>query len=110
MPGDIIACGTSLGAGTMGDAHNVVDIVIDGVGSLSNVFDQVLPSPYLTGSPPKQKKICIVGAGAIGGLLAAKFALAGEDVAVIDRARISPRSRRTASSWNGTTVRCRPRK
>src|SRR6202166_3112119 len=36
MPGDIIACGTSLGAGTMGDAHNVVDIVIDGVGSLSN--------------------------------------------------------------------------
>src|SRR5216684_3948900 len=40
MPGDIIACGTSLGAGTMGDAHNVVDIVVDGVGSLSNVFDQ----------------------------------------------------------------------
>ncbi len=85
MPGDIIACGTSLGAGTMADAHNVVDIVIDGVGSLSNVFDQVLPSPYLTGAPPKQKKICIVGAGAIGGLLAAKFALAGEDVTVIDQ-------------------------
>ena len=85
MPGDIIACGTSLGAGTMGDAHNVVDIVIDGVGSLGNVFDQVLPSPYLTGSAPKQKKICVVGAGAIGGLLAAKFALAGEDVTVIDQ-------------------------
>jgi 2-dehydropantoate 2-reductase len=85
MPGDIIACGTSLGAGTMGDAHNVVDIAIDGVGSLSNVFDQVLPSPYLLGAPPKQKKICVVGAGAIGGLLAAKFALAGEDVTVIDQ-------------------------
>jgi 2-dehydropantoate 2-reductase len=85
MPGDIIACGTSLGAGTMGDAHNVVDIVIDGVGSLSNVFDQVLPSPYLLGAPPKAKKICVVGAGAIGGLLAAKFALAGEDVTVIDQ-------------------------
>ena len=85
MPGDIIACGTSLGAGTMGDAHNVVEIVIDGVGSLGNVFDQVLPSPYLTGGPPKQKKICVVGAGAIGGLLAAKFALAGEDVTVIDQ-------------------------
>jgi 2-dehydropantoate 2-reductase len=85
MPGDVIACGTSLGAGTMGDAHNVVDIVIDGVGSLSNVFDQVLPSPYLLGAPPKQKKICVVGAGAIGGLLAAKFALAGEDVTVIDQ-------------------------
>jgi 2-dehydropantoate 2-reductase len=85
MPGDIIACGTSLGAGTMGDAHNVVEIVIDGVGSLGNVFDQVLPSPYLMGGPPKQKKICVVGAGAIGGLLAAKFALAGEDVTVIDQ-------------------------
>ncbi|HEY3677684.1 MAG TPA: 2-dehydropantoate 2-reductase [Bradyrhizobium sp.] len=85
MPGDIIACGTSLGAGTMGDAHNVVEIVIDGVGSLSNAFDQVLPSPYLTGAPPSQKKICVVGAGAIGGLLAAKFALAGEDVTVIDQ-------------------------
>ncbi len=85
MPGDIIACGTSLGAGTMGDAHNVVDIVIDGVGKLTSVFDQVLPSPYLLGAPPKQKKICVVGAGAIGGLLAAKFALAGEDVTVIDQ-------------------------
>ncbi len=85
MPGDIIACGTSLGAGTMADAHNVVEIVIDGVGSLGNVFDQVLPSPYLLGAPPRQKKICVVGAGAIGGLLAAKFALAGEDVTVIDQ-------------------------
>ena len=85
MPGDIIACGTSLGAGTMAEAHNVVDIVIEGVGSLSNVFDQVLPSPYLLGGPPKQKRICVVGAGAIGGLLAAKFALAGEDVTVIDQ-------------------------
>src|SRR5258708_18781698 len=69
----------------MGDAHNVVDIVIEGVGSLSNVFDQVLPSPYLLGAPPRQKKICVVGAGAIVGLLAAKFALAGEDVTVIDQ-------------------------
>jgi 2-dehydropantoate 2-reductase len=85
MPGDVIACGTSLGAGTMADAHNVIEIVIDGVGRLSNVFDQVLPSPYLQGAPPKQKKICVVGAGAIGGLLAAKFALAGEDVTVIDQ-------------------------
>lgn len=30
-------------------------------------------------------KICIIGAGAIGGLLAAKFALAGEDVTVVDQ-------------------------
>jgi ketopantoate reductase len=30
-------------------------------------------------------KICVVGAGAIGGLLGAKFALAGEDVTLIDR-------------------------
>jgi 2-dehydropantoate 2-reductase len=85
MPGDIIACGTSLGAGTMGEAHNIVEIAIDGVGSLSNVFDQVLPSPYLLGEPPQSKKICVVGAGAIGGLLAAKFALAGNEVTVIDQ-------------------------
>ncbi len=30
-------------------------------------------------------KICVVGAGAIGGLMAAKFALAGEQVTVIDQ-------------------------
>jgi ketopantoate reductase/2-keto-4-pentenoate hydratase/2-oxohepta-3-ene-1,7-dioic acid hydratase in catechol pathway len=85
MPGDVIACGTSLGAGVMASAHNVVDIVIDSVGKLSNTFDQVLPSPYLLGAPPKAKKICVVGAGAIGGLVAAKFALAGNDVTVIDQ-------------------------
>ncbi len=65
--------------------HNVVDIVIDGVGSLSNVFDQVLPSPYLLGAPPKPMRICVVGAGAIGGLVAAKLALAGNEVTVIDQ-------------------------
>src|SRR3979490_386177 len=85
MPRDITASGTPLGAGPLADAHNVVDIVIDGVGSLSNVFDQVLPSPYLAGAPPKQKRICVVGAGAIGGLLAAKFALAGEDLTGFDQ-------------------------
>jgi 2-dehydropantoate 2-reductase len=85
MPGDIIACGTSLGVGVMEAANNVVDIVIDGVGTLTNKFDQVLPSPFLLGDAPKPRRICIVGAGAIGGLLAAKFALAGEDVTVIDQ-------------------------
>ncbi len=42
MPGDIIACGTSLGAGVMREANNVVEIVIDGVGRLTNSFDQVV--------------------------------------------------------------------
>jgi len=32
-----------------------------------------------------EMKICVVGAGAIGGLMAAKLALAGEDVTVVDR-------------------------
>jgi 2-dehydropantoate 2-reductase len=85
MPGDVIACGTSLGAGVMGDASNVVDIVIDGVGKLTNTFDQVLPSPYLLGAPPKPMRVCVVGAGAIGGLMAAKLALAGNEVTVIDQ-------------------------
>ena len=43
MAGDIIACGTSLGAGVMAEATNVVDIVIDGIGKLTNSFDQVVP-------------------------------------------------------------------
>jgi 2-dehydropantoate 2-reductase len=84
MPGDIIACGTSLGAGVMGDAKNTIDIVIDGVGSLSNKFDQELPSPYLLGAAPKPIRVGVVGAGAIGGLMAAKLALAGNDVTVVD--------------------------
>jgi ketopantoate reductase/2-keto-4-pentenoate hydratase/2-oxohepta-3-ene-1,7-dioic acid hydratase in catechol pathway len=84
MPGDVIACGTSLGAGVMADAENVVDIVIDGVGRLSNPFNQVLPSPYLLKAAPKPMRVCVVGAGAIGGLVAARLALAGNDVTVID--------------------------
>jgi ketopantoate reductase/2-keto-4-pentenoate hydratase/2-oxohepta-3-ene-1,7-dioic acid hydratase in catechol pathway len=84
-PGDVIACGTSLGAGVMDKAENRIEIVIDGVGRLVNQFDQVLPSPYLLEQAPPAKKICVVGAGAIGGLMAAKFALGGDDVTVIDQ-------------------------
>jgi 2-dehydropantoate 2-reductase len=84
MPGDVIACGTSLGAGVMGEASNTIDIVIDGVGTLSNKFDQVLPSPYLLGAAPKPIKVGVVGAGAIGGLMAAKLALGGNEVTVVD--------------------------
>ncbi len=38
-------------------------------------------------------KICVVGSGAIGGLLGAKLTLAGEDVTLIDRGRILRRSK-----------------
>jgi len=84
LPGDIISCGTSLGAGIMPEAHNIIDVVIDGVGSLRNPFDQIVPSPYLLKEAPKPLRICVVGAGAIGGLIAAKLALAGNQVTVID--------------------------
>jgi ketopantoate reductase/2-keto-4-pentenoate hydratase/2-oxohepta-3-ene-1,7-dioic acid hydratase in catechol pathway len=84
MPGDVIACGTSLGAAPMTAANNVVDIVIDGVGRLSNPFNQVLPSPYLFEKEPAPIRVLVVGAGAIGGLMAAKLALAGNDVTVVD--------------------------
>jgi len=83
MPGDIISCGTSLGAGVMADAANTIEISINGVGVLTNPFNQVLPSPYLMGEP-KPMRVCVVGAGAIGGLVAAKLALAGNAVTVID--------------------------
>src|SRR5947199_4051038 len=84
MPGDVIACGTSLGAGVMKDAENTIEISIDGVGVLRNQFNQVLPSPYLLGGKPQPMRVCVVGAGAIGGLVAAKLALAGNAVTVID--------------------------
>ncbi len=84
MPGDVIACGTSLGSGAMADADNTIEIVIDRVGALSNPFNQVLPSPYLLKQPPQPMRVCVVGAGAIGGLVAAKLALAGNHVTVVD--------------------------
>lgn len=37
MPGDVIACGTSLGAGSIREG-DLVEIVIDGVGCLANRF------------------------------------------------------------------------
>jgi 2-keto-4-pentenoate hydratase/2-oxohepta-3-ene-1,7-dioic acid hydratase in catechol pathway len=39
-PGDVICCGTSLGAGTMKEPRNIVEVSIDGVGTLRNTFEQ----------------------------------------------------------------------
>jgi 2-keto-4-pentenoate hydratase/2-oxohepta-3-ene-1,7-dioic acid hydratase in catechol pathway len=39
-PGDVICCGTSLGAGTMKQARNIVEVSIDGIGTLRNTFEQ----------------------------------------------------------------------
>ena len=38
MPGDLISCGTSLGAGVMRDQTNVIEISINGIGTLRNTF------------------------------------------------------------------------
>lgn len=38
MPGDLICCGTSIGAGTMKELVNKVTIAIDGIGELHNEF------------------------------------------------------------------------
>jgi 2-keto-4-pentenoate hydratase/2-oxohepta-3-ene-1,7-dioic acid hydratase in catechol pathway len=40
MPGDVIACGTSIGVGTMKNPTNSVEVSIEGVGTLSNSFAQ----------------------------------------------------------------------
>jgi len=40
LPGDLIACGTSLGVGTMKEAENEISVTIDGLGTLSNRFVQ----------------------------------------------------------------------
>jgi 2-keto-4-pentenoate hydratase/2-oxohepta-3-ene-1,7-dioic acid hydratase in catechol pathway len=39
-PGDVIAVGTSLGVGSMKEPRNTIEISIEGVGTLSNVFEQ----------------------------------------------------------------------
>jgi 2-keto-4-pentenoate hydratase/2-oxohepta-3-ene-1,7-dioic acid hydratase in catechol pathway len=39
-PGDVIACGTSLGVGSMKEPSNTIEVSIEGVGTLSNVFEQ----------------------------------------------------------------------
>jgi ketopantoate reductase len=51
-------------------------------------------------------KICVVGAGAIGGLLAAKLVLAGESVSVIDRGSqlAAIRSKGLQLRWHDDTI------
>ena len=39
MPGDVIACGTSIGVGSMKEKSNTIEITIDGIGTLANVFE-----------------------------------------------------------------------
>ncbi len=38
-PGDVIACGTSLGVGSMKEPSNTVEVTIEGIGTLANVFE-----------------------------------------------------------------------
>ena len=39
-PGDVIACGTSVGVGSMKEPSNTIEVSIEGIGALSNVFEQ----------------------------------------------------------------------
>ncbi len=83
MPGDVIACGTSVGVKAMRAAANAINVSIKGIGTLSNTFAQEVPFRY-SSKTPEPMRVCVVGAGAIGGLLAAKLALGGHVVTVID--------------------------
>ena len=40
LPGDVIACGTSVGVGSMKEPENTVEVTIEGIGTLSNTFVQ----------------------------------------------------------------------
>jgi 2-keto-4-pentenoate hydratase/2-oxohepta-3-ene-1,7-dioic acid hydratase in catechol pathway len=40
LPGDVIACGTSVGVGVMKEAVNVIEVTIDGIGTLRNTLAQ----------------------------------------------------------------------
>ena len=44
MPGDVIACGTSLGVGSIRDGGDV-EVIIDGVGSLKNTLAPIAVAP-----------------------------------------------------------------
>ena len=37
--GDVICCGTSVGVGSMKEPSNTIEITIEGIGTLSNVFE-----------------------------------------------------------------------
>lgn len=82
MPGDVIACGTSVGAGAMRDPVHRIEVSVNGVGTLTNDFVQQVPYRYA--DQVKPMRVCVVGAGAIGGLMAAKIATGGHEVTVID--------------------------
>ena len=84
LPGDVIACGTSIGVSAMRGPRHTIEISIEGVGTLSNPFVQPVPFSYAEG-PTRPMRIGVVGAGAIGGLMAAKLAAAGHPVTVIDQ-------------------------
>ena len=84
LPGDVIACGTSIGVSAMRGAENVIEVSIEGIGTLANTFVQQVPFKYGEG-PTAPMRACVVGAGAIGGLMAAKLAGAGHPVTVIDQ-------------------------
>lgn len=40
LPGDVIACGTSVGVGVMKEPVNTVTVAIGGIGELTNEFRQ----------------------------------------------------------------------
>jgi len=83
MPGDLIACGTSVGVGAMRAPVNPIEVTIEGVGTLANDFVQEVPLRYSAEVRPM--RVCVVGAGAVGGLMAVKIATAGHPVTVIAR-------------------------
>lgn len=39
-PGDVIACGTSVGVGVMKEVENVIEVAIEGIGTLRNTLSQ----------------------------------------------------------------------
>lgn len=49
LPGDVIACGTSIGVGSIKDGATV-EIAIEGIGTLVNRLDPTAPTPHLSGT------------------------------------------------------------
>ena len=76
LPGDVIACGTSVGAGRMKSGKHDRDRHRRNRNFEQHVCGRIIVN------------ICIIGAGAIGGMLGAKLAIAGNDVTFVEPNRI----------------------
>ena len=96
LPGDVIACGTSVGVSAMRGREQHDRDLDRGHRHAQQHVRAAGAVPVRRGPTRSRCGSCVVGAGAIGGLMAAKLAGAGHPVTVIDQGAQLAAIRRTA--------------